>query len=74
MASGRLPGALWKPLPIPRQEFVEPVSRVLGDAGQNVGQPSLRIDIVHFGRDDDAVHGGIATTFFQGLFRATLDQ
>jgi hypothetical protein len=23
------------------------VSRVLGDAGQNVGQPSLRIDIVH---------------------------
>jgi hypothetical protein len=34
------------------------VSRVLGDAGQHVGQPSLGIDIVHFCRDDDAVHGG----------------
>jgi hypothetical protein len=25
---------------------------------QDVRQPSLRIDIVHFGRDDEAVHGG----------------
>ena len=58
MTSGRLFGAVSKQLPIPRQEFVEPVSRVLGDAGQNVGQPSLRIDVVHFCSDDDAVHGG----------------
>jgi len=36
------------------------MSRVLGDAGQNVGQPSSRIDVVHFCRDDDAVHGGSA--------------
>jgi hypothetical protein len=42
---GRLPGALSKPLPIPRQEFVEPVSRVLGDAGQNVGQPSSQLQM-----------------------------
>jgi hypothetical protein len=34
------------------------VSRVLGDAGQDVGQPSLRIDVIHFCRDDDAVDGG----------------
>ena len=36
------------------------MSRVLGNAGQDVGQPSLRIDVVHFCRDDDAVHGGSA--------------
>ena len=34
------------------------MGRVLGDTGQDVGQPGLRIHIVHFGRDDDAVHGG----------------
>jgi hypothetical protein len=33
---------------------------VLGDASQNVGQPRLRIDVVHFCGDDDAVHGGSA--------------
>ena len=44
--------------PVPGQEFVEPVDRVLGDTGQDVGQPGLRIDVVHFGRDDDAVHRG----------------
>ena len=47
-----------KRLPIPRQEFVEPVSRVLGDAGEQVGEPCLRIDAIHFGRDNDAVHDG----------------
>jgi hypothetical protein len=31
---------------------------MLGDTGQHVGEPSLRIDIVHFCCDDDAVHGG----------------
>jgi hypothetical protein len=44
--------------PVPRQQFVEPVDRVLGDTGQHVGQPSLRIHVIHFCRDDDAVHGG----------------
>jgi len=34
------------------------VDRVRSDTGQDVGQPGLRIDVVHFGRDDDAVHGG----------------
>jgi hypothetical protein len=28
------------------QEIVEPMSWVLGDAGQHVGQPSLRIDVI----------------------------
>jgi hypothetical protein len=32
------------------------VGRMLGDPGQDVGRPSLRINIVHFGGDDQAVH------------------
>lgn len=44
--------------PIPRQEFVEPVNRVPGNAGEHVGEIGLRVHIVHFGRDDDAIHGG----------------
>src|ERR1700682_2099096 len=31
---------------------------MLGAACQNVGEPSLRIDVVHFRRDDQAVHDG----------------
>src|SRR5713226_7479235 len=36
-------------LPIPRQEFVESVNQVLGNVAQHVGEPSLRIDVVHLG-------------------------
>jgi hypothetical protein len=36
--------------PIPREQFVESLNRMLGDARQNVGEPSLRIDVVHLGR------------------------
>jgi len=37
---------------------------MLGNPGKNVGEPGLRIDIVHLGRDDQAVHhcGTIAAT------------
>ena len=37
---------------------------MLGDARQNVGEPGLRIDVVHLGRDDQAVHhrGPLAAT------------
>ena len=28
-----------------------------GDARQDVGQPSLRINAIHLGADDQAVHG-----------------
>ncbi len=31
---------------------------MLGDAGEGVGEPSLRIDVVHLGGDDQAVHDG----------------
>jgi len=46
------------PTPIPRQQFVEFLDGMFGDAGQDVGEPGLRIDIVHLGGDDQAVHNG----------------
>jgi hypothetical protein len=33
-----------------------------GDPGKHVSQPSLRIDIIHLGADDEAVHGGRTLT------------
>jgi hypothetical protein len=33
------------------------MSRMRGAAGEDVGQPGLRIDAVHLGCDDQAVHG-----------------
>jgi hypothetical protein len=29
---------------------------MLGDAGEHVGEPGLRIDAVQFGGDDQAIH------------------
>jgi hypothetical protein len=34
------------------------MSRVFGYAGEDIGQPSLRVDAVHFCRDNEAIHGG----------------
>jgi hypothetical protein len=34
---------------------------VLGDASQHIGEPGLRIDVVHFSRDDQAIHGSSAS-------------
>ena len=45
-------------MPVPRQQLVEPMGRMPGDAGEHVGEPGLRVDVVHLGRDDEAVHGG----------------
>ena len=35
-----------------RQQFVEPLDGMLGDASENVGVPGLRINIVYFGCND----------------------
>ena len=50
--------------PIPWQQIVEPVNRVFGDTSEDVSEPGLRINIVHLGRDDQAVHdrGSLAAT------------
>jgi hypothetical protein len=36
--------------PVPRQELFQPVDGVISDAGEHIGQPSLRIDVVEFRR------------------------
>ena len=33
------------------------MSRVFGYAGEDIGQPSLRIGSIHLGRDNQAIHG-----------------
>lgn len=43
---------------MPRQEFVKPCSRMIGDAAQHIGEPSLRIDTIEFRRGDQGVHHG----------------
>ena len=30
----------------------------VGQPGENIGEPGLRIDVVHFGGDDKGIHGG----------------
>lgn len=44
--------------PVPQQQFLEPVCWIGGDPREDVGEPGLRIDVVHFGGDDQAIHGG----------------
>jgi hypothetical protein len=45
----RRPGPLPDCLPFPRQQFVQPVLGQVIDPGQHIGEPRLRINIVHFG-------------------------
>jgi hypothetical protein len=33
-------------LPVPGQEFVDPLGRVILQAGEDVGEPSLRVNVV----------------------------
>jgi transposase InsO family protein len=43
------------PVPVPRQEFVNAFGGVILQAGQHVGEPSLRIDTVELGCGDQRV-------------------
>jgi hypothetical protein len=52
--------------PVPRQKLVELKDRVLGDAGQHIGKPGLRIDVVHFGRNNQAVRNSSAPDMAHG--------
>jgi hypothetical protein len=36
------------------------MGRMRCNSGEDVGEPGLRIDAIHLGRDDEAVHGGRA--------------
>ncbi len=48
--------------PVPGQQLVDAAGGISGNAGQHVGQPSLRIDGVEFCSDDEAVEDGGALT------------
>src|SRR4051812_42454195 len=43
-------------LPVPGQQLVDLAGRMYGDPAEHVGQPSLRIDSVQLGGDDERVH------------------
>ena len=34
------------------------MGRMCCNSSEDVGEPGLRIDAIHFGRDDEAIHGG----------------
>ena len=42
--------------PVPRKQFMETVLGDVGDAREDVGEPSLRIDVVELCRADKAQH------------------
>ena len=43
---------------MPGEEFGEPRGRMISDAGEDVGKPGLRVDIVELSGGDQGVHGG----------------
>jgi len=50
-------------LPVPGQQLVELLDVVIVEAGEHVGEPRLRIDLVEAGGLDQRVHhGGTFTT------------
>jgi hypothetical protein len=53
-------------LPIPRQEFVEALGGVVLQAGEDVGEPSVRIDVIDPGGVDQGVDRSRAATSFIG--------
>ena len=49
---GLVPGGF----PVPGQQLVHTGVRQLGDAGEDIGEPSLRVDVVELGGADEGVH------------------
>ena len=45
-------------LPVPGQKFADAIDRMIGDAGENVSQISLRVETIHFSRLDEGIHRG----------------
>ena len=52
--------------PIPGQQFVDALGRMIRQAGQHVGEPSLWIDVVELGGGDQRVDGSGAPAAFVG--------
>src|SRR5687767_10351016 len=54
-----LDGSGGEPAPIPGEKLVQTVHRMVGDAGQHVGEPGLWIDVVQLrGHDQRCDDGG----------------
>jgi hypothetical protein len=53
-------------VPVPRQEFVNTLGGVIRQAGQHVGEPSLRVDTVELGGGDQRVDCSGAPAAFVG--------
>ena len=51
-------------LPVPGQELIEALGRMVLQAGEYVGQPAERIDVVELGGLDQGVDGRGAPTAF----------
>ena len=43
---------------MPRKQFVDPACRMIGDAGEHVGEPGLRVDVVELCGLDQRVEDG----------------
>ena len=52
---------------LPRQQLVDPVDLVVGDAAEDIGEPGLRIDVVELGCLNPCVGNGGG---FASLIRA----
>jgi hypothetical protein len=50
--------------PIPWKKLVDPFCGMIGQAGEHVGEPSMRIDIVELGGLDQRINRGGASTAF----------
>src|SRR4051794_13821157 len=53
-------------MPIPGQEFVNALGGVVWQAGEHVGKPGLRVDVVELCGGDQAVDGSRASAAFVG--------
>ena len=53
----------WR-FPVPRKQRVDPFRGMIGQSGQNIGEPCLRIDVVELGGLDQGVDGGGALATF----------
>jgi hypothetical protein len=48
--------------PFPRQEVIDPIDRVIGDAGDDVGEPGFGFDVVEARGFDECVDDRGAAT------------
>ena len=53
-------------MPVPGQEVGDPLGRMIRQPGEDIGEPSLRVDVVELGGFDERVDRGGASAAFVG--------